>query len=576
MTAAVADAAALESFAEQAALRLGQGLRSLRAQGAFCDLRLSTDSEQCLAHQAVLAALSKPLREKILANSKGQIPPSPELATAPQPLEIKLASGTSLQAKAVQTLLDHCYGEELESEEEKNQQQDGKISSLQLLAALQVEKSEALELADGLQKLQKESVLCDLLLNVGGEHIPAHQVVLASANGHLRNLIVEGMQNLKLAMSDGHSVEAASHTLELELRGIENAEAVRVLLDFLYGRPSWVERKLSAAACRDVLQLATELRLPSLQEQGLLWSRTCESAATTAPAGGDEEEEEEEEEAGTPQGEGTPDRATEELATPEPADITLPGDFIKNELRAAEKYLSLRTFKFNSKEEVPEPPSSGAVELAGAMGELESKWDTNFLAKLVQLFWERSIWLEPVLKQAPVLGRQIDSERLQRFLPLVAYQCKDGPWQSAYVRLGYDPREDPEEAMKLQVLDFRDKHFKGEGKSEAKEYPDGSEDVFFKKPPTLRSQLYQLADIDDEIVQSLVDSAAADPSSSCDRKHGFFNPLMVHMIAERLDYRSKELREKAAKRESRGGGGGGVKRAAAAGGKAASGKRARQ
>jgi len=570
MTAAVADATAVESFAEQAALRLGQGLRSLRAQGAFCDLRLSTDSEQCLAHQAVLAALSKPLRERILANSKGQIPPSPELATAPQPLEIQLASGASLQGKAVQTLLDHCYGEETESEEENTEQQVGKISSSQLLAALQVEKSDALELATGLQKLQKESVLCDLLLNVAGEHIPAHQVVLAAASGHLRNLIVDGMQSLKLAMSDEHSAVAASHTLELELRGIENAEAVRVLLDFLYGRPSWVERKLSAAACRDVLQLATELRLPSLQEQGLLWSRSCESAA--------DEEEEEEEEAGTPQqGEKTPDGVAEELATPEPADITLPGDFIQKELRAAEMYLSLRTLKFNSKGEVPEPPSSGAVELASAVGELESKSDTNFLGKLVQLFWERPIWLEPVLKKAPVLvlahGNQIDSERLHRFLPLVAYQCKDGPWQSAYVRLGYDPRQDPEEAMRWQVLDFRDKHFKGEGKSEAKEYPDGSEEVFFKKPPTLRSQLYQLDDIDDEIVQSLVESAAVEPSSSCDRKHGFFNKLMMDMISGRLNFKSTDLREKAAKRESRAAA---VKRAASGGGKAASGKRARK
>lgn len=560
MTAAVADAAALESFAEQAALRLSQGLRSLRAQGAFCDLKLSTDSEQCLAHQAVLAALSRPLRERILANSKGQIPPSPELATAPQPLEIQLASGASLQSKAVQTLLDHCYGEETESEE----QQAGKISSSQLLAALQVEKSEALELAAGLQKLQKESVLCDLLLNVAGEHIPAHQVVLASASAQLRNLIVEGMENLKLAMSDEQSAEAASHTLELELRGIENAEAVRVLLDFLYCRPSWVERKLSAAACRDVLQLATELRLPSLQEQGLLWSRSCE------PSG---DEEEEEEEAGTPQqGEETQDGSAEELATPEPADITLPGDFIQKELRAAEKYLTLRTLKFSSKGDVPEPPCSGAVELADAVGELESKSDTNFLGKLVQLFWERPIWLEPVLKKAPVLSNQVDSERLQRFLPLVAYQCKDGPWQSAYVRLGYDPRQDPEEAMRLQVLDFRDKYFKGEGKSEAKEYPDGSEDVFFKKPPTLHSQLYQLDDIDDEVVQSLVESAAVEPSSSCDRKHGFFNKLMMDMIADRLNYKSNELREKAAKRESRAG----VKRAASAGGKATSVKRARK
>jgi hypothetical protein len=253
---------------EEASLRLSSGLRVLRSQGTFCDVVLSSGADQCFAHQAVLAALSKPLRDYILASSKGQAPPCPELSAPPQALEIKLEN-TSLDSKAVQAFIGQAYGEEIE---------DCAVDISDFAAAFKLGKLDAAELTKGLQTLQAQGLLCDILLSAGGEHMPAHQVVLASASSALRGLIMDGMEELGIVASGEKAAAATTHTLELELRGVESAEAVRVLLDFLYGRPLLANRKLSAEACRDVLHLASELCLPSLQDQGLLWSRSCKQA----------------------------------------------------------------------------------------------------------------------------------------------------------------------------------------------------------------------------------------------------------------------------------------------------------
>jgi hypothetical protein len=224
---------------------------------------------------------------------------------------------------------------------------------------------------------------------------------------------------------------------------------------------------------------------------------------------------------------------------------------------------------FNSKAEVPQPPAAGAMEAADETSEIDSRQDSKFLAKLVQLFWERPAWLEPCLKRAPMLGASVDTEILARLLPFVAYQWKDGPWQNAYARLGWDPREDPEEATLLQVIDFKDRHFRGEGKSKAKDVVEGTEDIFFNKAPTLRSQLYQLVDIEDEIVQSLMEEGS-DATAKCDRRHGFMNQIIVETINERLQIKSNDMRAKALKRQSAA-----PKRTAGRGGKLPASKRAR-
>lgn len=176
------------------------------------------------------------------------------------------------------------------------------------------------------------------------------------------------------------------------------------------------------------------------------------------------------------------------------------------------------------------------------------------LQKLVALFWERPVYLEAALRQCPALGAAVSRERLNRLLPFVAYQWKDGPWQGVFARLGWDPRQEREEATILQVIDFRDQYFKGEGKAEAQEHSEGTEDAFFKKPPILRSQLYHLEDIEDETVQSLIPAGiegGKEEFTECDRKHGFISEIYLYMIHERLQFKAGEMREKAKKRQAR-------------------------
>jgi len=45
-------------------------------------------------------------------------------------------------------------------------------------------------------------------------------------------------------------------------------------------------------------------------------------------------------------------------------------------------------------------------------------------------------------------------EKLKFTLPVVAYYFVTGPWRALWVRLGYDPRTDPD-AKKYQLVDFR-------------------------------------------------------------------------------------------------------------------------
>ena len=420
--AACGDADAIKRVTKQAALRLQQSFRSMRAQGFLCDLSVSMGSETRFAHQAVMAAMSMLLREQILAQNEGHVLCAPELKKDSEPLEIVLTSGELNQGEEVQSFLNHCYGEGSIDGKDKNEQQAKNIGSSLLLKALQVRNLDALELAVELQKMQEDRVLCDIVLCVGSEYIPAHQLVLASAGGPLYELITSSEQSQKLAMKESNFEKAACPIFELELCGTQDADAARVLVDFLYGRPSWLKRKLSAAASRDVLLLATSFHLPDLQlaEEFRLEVEEFVDALSVALS---------EDSPGTPQQrKGALDDDEERLATPL-AKIARPARINR---------LSLQTFKYSSTEEVPQKSS----EHTNAVAQLYSTHDNDCLQALTQLFSDKPLWHEPDLKEAKVLGHRVDPDLLRRFLPFVAYQCKGGPWHDAYIRLAYDPRKD--------------------------------------------------------------------------------------------------------------------------------------
>lgn len=67
-----------------------------------------------------------------------------------------------------------------------------------------------------------------------------------------------------------------------------------------------------------------------------------------------------------------------------------------------------------------------------------------------KLFESRPIWSRNAVKA----NLDIHPEKLKLLLPVIAYYTVTGPWRSLWVRLGYDPRKNPD-AKKYQLLDFR-------------------------------------------------------------------------------------------------------------------------
>ncbi|EFX88540.1 hypothetical protein DAPPUDRAFT_310750 [Daphnia pulex] len=68
-----------------------------------------------------------------------------------------------------------------------------------------------------------------------------------------------------------------------------------------------------------------------------------------------------------------------------------------------------------------------------------------------KMFEERPVWTKAALTYQ-VAG--VDKNSLRFILASVAYYFTTGPWRNAWVRIGYDPRKDPE-ARIYQILDFR-------------------------------------------------------------------------------------------------------------------------
>lgn len=70
--------------------------------------------------------------------------------------------------------------------------------------------------------------------------------------------------------------------------------------------------------------------------------------------------------------------------------------------------------------------------------------------KMRKVFEDRPIWS----KTALMYVTKFSNEQLKVLLPTVAYYFMTGPWRITWVRLGYDPRKDPD-AKKYQTLDYR-------------------------------------------------------------------------------------------------------------------------
>jgi len=210
------------------------------------------------------------------------------------------------------------------------------------------------------------------------------------------------------------------------------------------------------------------------------------------------------------------------------------------------KWLPVSMVRFQDVRPVPLAPPEGARAQVRAE-------EAGILERVRQLFEERPVWLRGPLEDQLKRYRFVPNvTTMQEVLRVVAYLWSDGPWRSAYVRLGFDPRsiENAEEAQKLQVIDFRDRFFRQQhayfeavqaarsGKSGEK--AGATVDYHFRTAPANRSQLYQFTDIEDDIVQEILRDAT--PAERADEKSGWFAPSGLSAIRERMAVKAEIMR----------------------------------
>lgn len=563
-------------------------LRELRARGRLCDVLLTAGGDgqagRQVAHQAVLAAVSKVFRGYLIeagaAEAGADEAAKLGLSPPPKPQELRI-EGLADPGRAFDAAVRFVYGP-LPGEPPAALADFPKLAAAWGLPASGVLAEDVLA---GLRELRARGTLCDIVLAVGGRRFVAHQAVLAAASEPLRRYIMDKLRELVEEASASSRLFSAgeqppsvvdSRAVVLSLEGVAQGDALRIVLDFIYGklRPGAVPLLASAAVLQDVRQLAVSLELPLLQAAAARWSVKAPAAplpsswpgqppqaAKPAPsdaappedAGGDEEAEDEEEE----------EEEEGEAAEADGGETDEAGQLIDDKTTELERALyALRHMRFDSEDAVP---SSSTLTEEPRMGR-----DVRMLERLREAFRERAVWLETALLRR--LPASADETTLTRLLPFVAYQWIDGPWQKGYTRLGWDPRECPEEAAPLQVLQFRDPHWQAGDEQKPVDHT-------FRRPPSQKTQCYQLTDLMDDFVTSLIGSC--DLQDECCKKSGWLAPFIFDALRDRLSLRSQMLRERlaakaAAEKASVKAAGRGQKRRGAAPGRGRGGGRAKK
>lgn len=121
---------------------------------------------------------------------------------------------------------------------------------------------------EGLRALLEKSELCDVVLIVGGQSFLAHRAVLAAVSSSFRECLTH------LGSDEGLSGGADPKSLVLKLDDITHAEAVRAMLDCIYGPSVGPPKEYAPStedANRDVLRLAQRFNISQLQDLASRW-----------------------------------------------------------------------------------------------------------------------------------------------------------------------------------------------------------------------------------------------------------------------------------------------------------------
>jgi hypothetical protein len=117
-------------------------------------------------------------------------------------------------------------------------------------------------LANGLREFYRRGEFADVLLVCAERSFPAHKVVLASASAIFR----EGLA--------GRHGDAENGREEVRVAGVENPEAVKIMLDYVYQTDSDVREDYNPRTQdinTDVLRIAQNFALPGLTQRAMHW-----------------------------------------------------------------------------------------------------------------------------------------------------------------------------------------------------------------------------------------------------------------------------------------------------------------
>jgi hypothetical protein len=464
----------------------------------------------------VLAAQNKnnPFRRSILEGSAVADAKTGSALFSPQPRELQLEG---IRPDQVNGLLDVAYGKD------SGASFDGVVS--------------------GLRALREDGRLCDARVKAGDKTFPIHQVVLAAASASLRDFITSAVADLTGGATTPNQPQLAPEDVEIELQAFKCGEALGIVLDHVYGSLE-TYRPTSQAVNTEVFQMCTAFDLPVLRGLADKW-RPDEAQGGVQRAGSRPGAAK----AASTQADRRGEPAQEQEQEPEPAAASAPVPVHKQEeapvpaanprqalpeLKAADferTMKALQTLRFDNWRDVPPMPPRNIAE-AGL-----KRHEVKLLEHLRKAFEQRPVWLqgpllERILNVAPTI---FDYDTLQRLFPRVAYQWNDGPWATAFTRLGWDPRQKAE-ASKFQVLEFRDPALKGISRKEV----DKSVDYQFRRPPVLQRQYYQFMDIKDETVSSFIGESEVE--EECTKKFGWLKDWVLEACQQRLINLSDEMR----------------------------------
>ncbi|EJF63038.1 hypothetical protein DICSQDRAFT_179694 [Dichomitus squalens LYAD-421 SS1] len=191
-----------------------------------------------------------------------------------------------------------------------------------------------------------------------------------------------------------------------------------------------------------------------------------------------------------------------------------------------------------SDKNVPDKPSAPVEEQRGQA-------DKNILKKLEELFQERPVWTRAAIfnQFMPLEVRDIINTKY--LLPLVSYVFEDGPWRDTYVRLGYDPRVDPE-ARFYQRLYFRNVNHpivrpsvvtrRQEQRNESAQVRFSGMDgrrshVFDGQVVTSETAAFQLCDITDAMLKEMIEADDEDSlREACNERDGWYTTHALERI----------------------------------------------